>query len=67
MAVVTKPDKVSSVPGRCGWFGGYGTTFFVDPHRNCVATLLTQRLMSGADDTKLGDEFLTRAFHAAEI
>jgi CubicO group peptidase (beta-lactamase class C family) len=67
MAVVTRPDQVSAVPGRCGWFGGYGTTFFVDPHRNCVATLLFQRVMSGADDTRLGDEFLTRAFRAAEI
>jgi CubicO group peptidase (beta-lactamase class C family) len=67
MAVVTRPDEVSAVPGRCGWFGGYGTTFFVDPHRNCVATLLFQRVMSGADDTKLGDDFLRRAFRAAEV
>jgi CubicO group peptidase (beta-lactamase class C family) len=37
MAVVTGPDKVSSVPGRCRWYGGYGSTFYVDPHRNCVA------------------------------
>jgi CubicO group peptidase (beta-lactamase class C family) len=67
MAVVTQPDPVSAVPGRCGWFGGYGTTFFFDPHRNCVATLLFQRVMSGADDTRLGDDFLTRAFRAAEV
>lgn len=66
MAVVTQPDTVSAVPSRCGWFGGYGTTFYFDPHRNCVATLLTQRVLSGPDDSKLGDDFLTRAFRAAE-
>lgn len=67
LAVVTQPDPVSAVPGRCGWFGGYGTTFFFDPHRNCVASLLFQRMMSGPDDTKLSDDFLTRAFRAVEI
>lgn len=37
-------------PGRWGWNGGTGTTAFVDPGRDTVAVLLTQRGMAGPDD-----------------
>lgn len=62
IALVTAPDEVSPVPGRFGWWGGFGTTFFVDPNTETVAILFTQRLMSSADDTALSDEFLELAF-----
>ena len=42
MAVSVAPDAVSPVPGRYGWAGGYGTTWFNDPHRRLVAIALTQ-------------------------
>jgi CubicO group peptidase (beta-lactamase class C family) len=42
MAVTVAPDDVSPVPGRYGWAGGYGTTWFNDPHRQLVAIALTQ-------------------------
>jgi CubicO group peptidase (beta-lactamase class C family) len=42
MAVTVAPDRVSPVPGRYGWAGGYGTTWFNDPHRQLVAVALTQ-------------------------
>ena len=51
MAVVTVPDEVSPVPGRYGWDGGYGTSWFNDPNRNLVAIAMTQTsdfLFSGA-------------------
>jgi CubicO group peptidase (beta-lactamase class C family) len=37
-------------PGRWGWTGGTGTTAYVDPGRNTVAVLLTQRGMTGPLD-----------------
>lgn len=37
-------------PGRWGWSGGTGTTAYVDPARDTVAVLLTQRMMTGAQD-----------------
>lgn len=37
-------------PGRWGWTGGTGTSAYVDPARDTVAVLLTQRLMAGPDD-----------------
>jgi CubicO group peptidase (beta-lactamase class C family) len=42
MSVVTAPDDVSSVPGRYGWNGGYGTFWFNDPSRRLVAIAMTQ-------------------------
>ena len=42
MAVATAPDEVSSVPGRYGWNGGYGTFWVNDPKRNLVAIAMTQ-------------------------
>jgi CubicO group peptidase (beta-lactamase class C family) len=42
MAVATAPDEVSPVPGRYGWDGGYGTSWFNDPNRGLVAIAMTQ-------------------------
>jgi CubicO group peptidase (beta-lactamase class C family) len=42
MSVVTAPDEVSSVPGRYGWNGGYGTFWFNDPTTSLVAIAMTQ-------------------------
>lgn len=36
--------------GRWGWEGGSGTTAHVDPTRNVVGVLLTQRAMTGPQD-----------------
>ena len=37
-------------PGRWGWTGGTGTVAWVDPSRDTVAVLLTQRAMAGPGD-----------------
>jgi CubicO group peptidase (beta-lactamase class C family) len=42
MAVSVEPDDVSATPGRYGWDGGYGTTWFNDPSRGLIAIALTQ-------------------------
>ncbi len=41
VGVSVTPDDVSA-PGRYGWSGGYGTTWFNDPDRGRVAIALTQ-------------------------
>jgi CubicO group peptidase (beta-lactamase class C family) len=41
MAVSVAPDEVSA-PGRYGWDGGYGTTWFNDPNEDLVAIAMTQ-------------------------
>jgi CubicO group peptidase (beta-lactamase class C family) len=50
MAVTIKPDDVSA-PGRYGWSGGYGTSWFNNPEQGLTLILLTQvsdLLWSGA-------------------
>ena len=42
LAVITKPDAVSSTPGRYGWDGGFGTSWINDPTRRLVAIVMTQ-------------------------
>ena len=42
MGVAPEPDADWPVPGRYGWSGGYGTTWFNDPHRGIVAIAMTQ-------------------------
>ncbi|HMC69300.1 MAG TPA: serine hydrolase domain-containing protein, partial [Mycobacteriales bacterium] len=37
-------------PGRWGWTGGTGTCAYVDPSRDAVSVLLTQRAMVGPED-----------------
>jgi CubicO group peptidase (beta-lactamase class C family) len=41
LAVTVAPDEVSG-PGRYGWSGGYGTTWFNDPHEGLVSIVLSQ-------------------------
>jgi CubicO group peptidase (beta-lactamase class C family) len=50
-------------PGRWGWNGGTGTTAFVDPTRDTVGVLLTQRAMAGPLDGF--DDFWTAVAEAA--
>ncbi len=42
LSVVTEPDEISSVPGRYGWDGGYGTYWFNHPGRDRIVIALTQ-------------------------
>lgn len=42
--------KPGLAPGRWGWTGGTGTCAYVDPVRDTVSVLLTQRAMAGPDD-----------------
>jgi len=41
-SVTVVPDQISQIPGRYGWEGGYGTSWFNDPTTGVTAILLTQ-------------------------
>lgn len=64
IGLVTAPDAISPLPGRFGWWGGFGTSFWCDPATGTVALLFTQRMMGGPDDAAMGNDFLRRAFTA---
>ncbi|WP_168203854.1 serine hydrolase domain-containing protein [Humibacter ginsenosidimutans] len=40
-----------SAPGRWGWNGGSGTSAYVDPSRDLVGVVFTQRFMAGPQET----------------
>ena len=53
VAISTAPDAVTRTPGRYGWDGGFGTSWFNDPGRNLIAIVMTQSpgfLFSGGRD-----------------
>lgn len=53
MAVYTAPDTISRTPGRYGWDGGFGTSWFNDPGKDLIAIVMTQSsdfLFNGALD-----------------
>ncbi|HEY6451305.1 MAG TPA: serine hydrolase domain-containing protein [Steroidobacteraceae bacterium] len=43
VGIVTRRDDLSAVPGRYGWDGGYGTSWWSDPEEDLIAILMTQR------------------------
>jgi len=43
VCVITRRDDLAAVPGRFGWDGGYGTSWWSDPAEDLVAILMTQR------------------------
>jgi CubicO group peptidase (beta-lactamase class C family) len=61
--VDVEPARPWMAPGRWGWTGGTGTTAYVDPSRDTVCVLLTQRAMTGPQDGF--DDFWTAVAAAA--
>jgi CubicO group peptidase (beta-lactamase class C family) len=44
VGVVTHRDGPAGSPGRFGWDGGFGTSFWCDPAEDLIGILLTQRM-----------------------
>ena len=66
VSIVTRRDDLAATPGRYGWDGGYGTSWYVDPKEELIGILLTQRVWdaSGAPDVLL--DFWTSAYGAID-
>ena len=50
--------------GAFGWNGGFGTSWLVDPVRDLVVTLLTQRMFEGPDDIEVHKAIQAAAYAA---
>ncbi|HLZ55341.1 MAG TPA: serine hydrolase domain-containing protein, partial [Ktedonosporobacter sp.] len=62
VSVVTRRDDLASVPGRYGWDGGLGTSWFCDPKEDLIGIVLTQRLYP----LDLYRDFWTLAYQAID-
>lgn len=65
LGVITRRDGIAASPGRFGWNGGYGTSWWCDPREDLVGVLLTQRLW---DEKWMGvyEDFWTLTYQAID-
>jgi CubicO group peptidase (beta-lactamase class C family) len=64
--VITRRDDLSNTPGRYGWDGGYGTSWYVDPKEGLIGILLTQRVFDALAAPPTFVDFWTGAYAAIE-
>jgi CubicO group peptidase (beta-lactamase class C family) len=65
VGITTGRDDVSAVPGRFGWDGGLGTSWYSDPAEDLVGILMTQRMEFPLSSPVYRD-FWTSAYHAID-
>jgi CubicO group peptidase (beta-lactamase class C family) len=66
LSVFTRRDEPCNVPGRFGWDGGYGTSWYSDPHEQLTGILLTQRMMDSPQPPHALADFWTSAYQAID-
>ncbi|MGY4316033.1 serine hydrolase domain-containing protein [Bradyrhizobium sp. JR3.5] len=66
LSVVTARDDLCHVPGRYGWDGGYGTSWYSDPREAMTGILLTQRMMDSPQPPAVFSDFWTLAYQAID-
>jgi CubicO group peptidase (beta-lactamase class C family) len=59
LSVFTGLDDPNSPPGRFGWDGGYGTSWYSDPQAQLTGILLTQRIMDSPEPPRAFTDFWT--------
>src|ERR1700761_7001344 len=57
MSVFTGFDDPLAKPGRFGWDGGYGTSWYSDPQTQLTGILLTQRMMDAREPPRVFKDF----------
>src|SRR5437899_961120 len=66
MSVVTRRDDVAAVPGRYGWDGGLGTSWYSDPREEMVTILMTQQSWASPRPPNVCLDFWTSAYQAID-
>jgi CubicO group peptidase (beta-lactamase class C family) len=65
LSVFADLDDPNAAPGRFGWDGGYGTSWYSDPHAQLTGILLTQRMMDSPEPPRVFTDFWTTLNEAA--
>jgi CubicO group peptidase (beta-lactamase class C family) len=66
LSVCNQRDDLYNVPGRFGWDGGFGTSWYSDPKEKLTGILLTQRLMDSPQPPRAFVDFWTSAYQAID-
>ena len=64
VSVITKRDDISAVPGRYGWDGGMGTSWYSDPKEDMITILMTQCFFASPKPPNVS--FWTLAYQAID-
>ena len=64
VSVITRRDAIAAVPGRYGWDGGLGTSWYTDPREDMITILMTQ--CAFAPPSPLNVTFWTAAYQAID-
>jgi CubicO group peptidase (beta-lactamase class C family) len=64
VSVITRRDDIAAVPGRYGWDGGLGTSWYTDPREEMVIILMTQCAWSSPSPPNV--YFWTLAYQAID-
>jgi CubicO group peptidase (beta-lactamase class C family) len=65
-AIVARRDDLAGTPGRYGWDGGYGTSWYVDPREELIGILMTQRVWDSPGAPGVLLDFWTSAYAAID-
>jgi len=66
VSVITRRDDIAAVPGRYGWDGGMGTSWYSDPREEMVIILMTQRAWTSPRPPDVCLDFWTSAYQAID-
>jgi len=66
VSVVTRRDDLAATPGRYGWDGGYGTSWYVDPEEELIGILMTQRVWDSPSPPDVLLDFWTSAYQSID-
>jgi CubicO group peptidase (beta-lactamase class C family) len=66
VSIVTRRDDLAATPGRYGWDGGYGTSWYVDPKEELIGILMTQRVWDSSGAPVVLLDFWTSAYGAID-
>lgn len=61
VSIATRRDHIAAVPGRYGWDGGLGTSWYSDPKEQMITILMTQCTFTSPS---LNVDFWTLAYQA---
>ena len=64
VCVITRRDDIAAVPGRYGWDGGMGTSWYCDPRENMITILMTPCFLASPNPPN--SSFWTLAYQAID-
>lgn len=66
MSIVTRRNDIADVPGRFGWDGAFGTSWYVDPKEELIGVFMTQRRPDVLEIPPSIRDFWTAAYQAID-